>query len=399
MTKTARYFVLCGLALFFGACDATAQLAQCTPDDPTTTLDQVSSKDCNTGNICNKYEIEELGGSVRLCADPTNLCGNTAIQEACKALGKVCVVVDGANNAKMAKCAVPASPCGTNNGGCTGTAICKIASDGSTFCDEPAPAGTCSKHTDCTAAQYCNFATSKCEVDHKSNEMCDVGPTSMMPGLATPEECVSNICLSDLRCGCRDNNDCATNYICNSQKRCVVDPTKADVDVVEMCMTCNDPLGCRALGFDNSTLGYVTSSVYARNVGDKSCVTFKYRVCSVLSIPLKAAAKGPVSLSSSTPYQLPADKRIAGVQLQMCDSETPNGDCYAGSERGDQHMLKNAVSAISVRNLITGRTVQMNLASDLYVTAVNPADGKPITSSDGNLVVTPEQMDCSKVMF
>lgn len=339
------------------------------------------------------------GMSMKTCANTTCAAGESCVEiagtvacletctedSACAPKGKFCGPHPNVTNVKVC---LPKLPNGQR---CDRVAMCQSANCPATsdptkqVCTtQPSTVCTSDGNGSCTwAAEFCNTSMT-CETKHNPNEIC-----------SRPAMCKSNVCGNDGRCGCTTTNDCTSaglnGFICDGTNHCVVDPGQANVDYVKICMTCNDPAGCRGYVFDNSAATFSSSPDFVAK-GAETCVTLKYGVCSTFSVPLTSASYGPGS-SSTMSYALPADKRLPGVQLQVCDKATVTSDCFAGIERGTGFMFPNMVSAVKIVGLGSNPLVakgpqSYNSVTEIYV----QKDGT--TSRDGNPYVGLAKLGC-----
>lgn len=358
MFRTAAFVAFAGMAFVLGACGANpTSFAQCKFDQDQDGNALKTSKDCEGGNSCQPFDGGEEGLRGNLCNDAANPCASTsAAFLACQAMGKTCQVITLADGSKGAKC-VMEDPICAMNGGCPSDTICTPDGKGGKLCNTMTPAGTCSKHTDCSATQFCNFGNAKCETDHNVGESCNIGPTNMSLGTATPEECATNRCNADLRCGCNTNADCGSGFVCSAMFQCVVDPTIINNDCLEVLFTM--PGGGTPVVFHSDAAGGAsyTAGAYVAPTGDPNNpavgrVTLKCVINGSISVPLTSATKGegPLKADRSNEYQLDATKKLQGIQFQACNSNNlGDSKCYPGIESG--RSLSNEVTKLTFRGL------------------------------------------------
>lgn len=390
MTRNIAFCVLVGIAAVFGGCGADpSQFAQCHFDVDQDGNTLKTSKDCNTGDSCQKFD-DGPGLQGMLCNSAVNPCGpDSAATLRCKAQNKECRIISLTDGSKGTMCVVPDAIC-ANNGACPTGTNCIALSATEKTCEGPSPTGTCLKHTDCPTTQFCDFSQNKCADDHKPTQECGIGSSSMMSGVPTPEQCNTNVCNNDLRCGCNVDKDCTdaglTNFICSSAKTCIVNPAK-DGPFVKISQKCNDPLGCRGYVFDNTAATFPASQEFAP-FGSYTSVTLPYSVCALVSPPMDHAYIGPGAGRNGVPAQSSpfpnASRRYAGVQLQVCDTSTVTSDCFAGIERPGAHRYPDMVTEIKIEGL-NGNTVN-KVIGDLWTPVYLQKDSDMIkTSADGNI--------------
>jgi MYXO-CTERM domain-containing protein len=241
-------------------CEAGACLSSCT-----TSSDCASSAFCKAGDCVPRHALGEACQLADECASGLcvdGVCCNAPCQGACEACAEpgtkgICMPVMGKPRAGHPTCAAPASddPCaakqcdGTERKACAalvgadvicraasceaGTATLEARCDGSGACPpaeakacEPFVCGADSCHLGCGSDEGCAKGYRCDTVSHQciSTPMCD-GTSIVQGGVPGAVECAPYGC-ADGACkqSCQSVDDCAKNYSCDLQGRCVPPP-------------------------------------------------------------------------------------------------------------------------------------------------------------------------------
>jgi len=401
MTKMMIRALFLGLTFVLGACGAS-QFAQCKFDTDENGNVLKSSKDCSESGLSCQYFDAGDGLSGNLCNTAANPCDvNSNAYKFCAAKGQTCEVITLTDGSKGPKC-VMIDPICKDNGNCPSGTTCVADGMGGKVCNTNPSTGVCTKHADCTAVQYCNFTSGACVPDHQIGEVCDIGSTIVTPKTPTPEQCVTNRCLSDLVCGCNTAADCGTGFLCNASFKCEVDPAQATMPWVKFDATIGNVTspasGAKLVIFHNgSSADYYTASPYA-NKGQTTSVTLTFaQVCGTMSKVLTSATNGPGPASAANTIAGSAGTQQSGIELQACDFQGTTGmpfdsNCFAGVERGDTFRLKYMLTSVKVTGLgnnIGLGTKTIDLATGTYRQTTS-------TGAEGNRGLNPADVGCPR---